>query len=239
MQDKPRKGPKRLLGFLLILALIAAVTVGGTLFALKHVLKGSGGADDAAQSTDFPQEEQSEDVPDAAPSDAPEDEEPLPELDAEAYYGSFADVRDTVSAKDSKSMRSEKEVAASFAARGFTDLKIMALDPDDPNGGKVISSSSDDRHPMYTATFVTESGDVWRITETNGTIAAEPVSFSADADWETRYVLAESNYLMGYDPVKDVFYKLVPNGDVMILKTVDHIDAETLSELDAWEVRDL
>ena len=238
MQDKPRKGPKRLLGFLLILALVAAVTVGGTLLALKHVLKPHGGMDDAAQSTDFPQVDTA-DVPDAAPSDSPADEEQMPELDAEAYYASFADVRETIPAKDAKSMRSEKEVAQSFAARGFTDLQIMALDPDDPNGGRVISSSSDDRHPMYTATFVAESGDVWRITEINGAIAAEPVSFSADANWETQYVLAETNYLMGYDPVKNVFYKLIPNGDGMILKTVDLIDAETLSELDAWEVRDL
>ena len=235
MQDKPRKGPKRLLGFLLILALIAAVTVGGTLFALKHVLKGSGGADDAAQSTDFPQEEQSENVPDAVPSDAPEDEEPLPELDAEAYYASFADVRDTVSAKESKSMRSEKEVAASFAARGFTG-PIQAVDGD---AVREISSASDDRHPIYTVTFVTDSGDVWSITEINGVISAEPVSFYEENALDARYALAESKYLMGYDPVTNVFYKLVPNGTDWIVKTVDQIDAETLSDLNAWEVKDL
>ena len=235
MQDKPRKGPKRILGFILILALIAAVTVGGTLFALKHVLKGSGGADDAAQSTDLLQEDTTSDVPDAAPNDAPENEEQLPELDAEAYYASFADVRDAVSAKDSKSMRSEKEVAQSFAARGFTGT-IFAVDPD---GSREISSASDDRHPMYTATFVTESGDVWSITEINGVISAEPVSFSEGANWETRYLLAESKYLMGYDPVKEVFYQLVPNGDSLILKTVDQIDAEKLSELNAREVSEL
>ena len=193
-QEKPRKGPKRLLGFVVILVLIAAVTVGGTLFALKHVLKGSGGADDAAQSTDLPQV-QPADTEDTESDDADlpekaEEEEPLPDLDARDFYAEIANVGEKTPASESKSVRSEKEVAASFAERGFTGT-VQAMDAD---GTMKTLTGSDDRHPIYTATFVTDDDVVWSLTEINGVLFAEPVSFYEENDLDARYVLSETRF---------------------------------------------
>ena len=235
----PVKRPKkrgRLGIIILVLALVLALAVGGVYLLLQHLIKGRSETPDTAESTDFPQAEaaaQDAEVPD----DVTVDELTLPEFDAESYYAELGDVRSVIKAEDSDDVRTEKAVTADFKERGFTDSITTPYSMDGKFlDGAEISADSTQSHPVYETYYQSSEEVLWFISEVNGVIMAKPLTYLNKTP-EKPIVLIEGDSVTAYDSSMNSFFEIVPSN--YILKTVDHIDVETLDGLTLREVEKL
>ena len=222
-----RRGPRRLLLMILALALVAALALAGTYFAMNRALRGRGSAPEA-ESSDMPQSDTA----------AAADTEQLPTLDAESYFAELGDVLDVISAAESEDVRSEKDVTKEFQARGFTDTVTTPYSMDGKYlGEQEISSGSTQKHPTYTTYYASKQDILWCIFETDGAVTAQPLV--TDPRWDVPILLSESETVMAYDSAADSFYEMTPDPEVYDVRVVDRIDAAFLDELTEGEVAGL
>jgi hypothetical protein len=78
---------------------------------------------------------------------------------------------------------------------------------------------------------MSEAGEAWTITLSNGYIIAYPLSFAAVSERETDLTVSESEIYPGYDAENNNFYEIIPDSSGLTMKIVDRIDAETLDSL--------
>lgn len=153
--------------------------------------------------------------------------------DADDYFDKNTSVKSEIKANESDDVRSEEDVYDDFVERGFSSNPITA--EYDMNGkyyaATEISRYSSEKHPMYQTYYITSNGDVWMIFEINGAVIANPLSYNAQTEKGVQLMLSESNTITSYDSTKNKFYINVPNADVLSVKKVDKINAETLENL--------
>ena len=174
----------------------------------------------------------------AAEKTSPHDEETSMEevveyIDAEKYFEESGEIKETLNAKDSKDVKTEKAISEEFAARGFGELEITydySMDGDLLEEAAADATSTE-KHPIYQALYVTDSEMVWTLTVVNGAIIANPLSYNAASEGNVSVLLSESETLTSYDVVTNQFFVTVPNTDTVLVKTVDTIDAATLESL--------
>ena len=158
--------------------------------------------------------------------------------DADEYFDKNTDVKSEIKANESNDVRTESEVFDDFADRGFNSNPITS--EYDMNGkyyaATEISRYSSDKHPIYQTYYVTQNGEIWIIFEINGDVVANPLSYNEQKESGVQLMISESNTITSYDSTKNKFYVNVPNADVLAVKKVDKINAETLENLTKKEL---
>ncbi len=135
----------------------------------------------------------------------------------------------------------EAEVIALLKERGFTDNPITTEYTAD---GEMIDKKevgeSDETHPYYQTIFLSETGEYWTIIVMKGSVIANPVGYNMESNAHgAQLILSESEVITSYDSVTNSFYESIPNESELIVKTVDHIDAETLNSLTVEDIEAL
>lgn len=168
-----------------------------------------------------------------------EDEQYVVEfVDADKYFEENTKVISKFKVEDSIDVKTESETSKNLEERGFTDFEIFS---DYSMSGeyideKPISDTSEEKHPDYHAYYVTESGLVWTLHITNNEVRATPVSYNMQSTLEAQVTLAESEVVIGYDNITNMFYETIPNKSLLIVKVVDEITADFLEGLTLEEI---
>ena len=92
-------------------------------------------------------------------------------------------------------------------------------------GANEISRYSSSKHPMYQAYYAATSGDIWMISEINGSFFATPVTYNFSNEQNVPVILSET------DSSTNKFYVNIPKESQTVIKTVSKIDAETIEKL--------
>ena len=73
-----------------------------------------------------------------------------------------------------------------------------------------------------------------------GSVIANPVGYNMESNAHgAQLILSESEVITSYDSVTNSFYESIPNESELIVKTVNHIDAETLNSLTVEDIEAL
>ncbi len=177
------------------------------------------------------------------PDDVIEDlgEYKITPMDADEYYEDNSDVLEVTEVSDSEIMYTESDVYAFLEERGFADYPITTTysttgeysEPDE------ISSSSSKEHPVYEVLYVAANGDKWTVTVTNSTITAYPLTYNENASGNVQTIISESESIISYNSRTNKFYETIPHKDVLQVKVVTLINAETLESLTSGEIEKL
>lgn len=124
------------------------------------------------------------------------------------------------------------EVVTSLADRGFQDCELTSAY--DMNGAmqqdEALEPTSEDKHPLYNALYVTPEGRMWVVYVCNGSFMANPL-FMYDPT-KVPVLLVEEEWVTSYSSNANEFIRTVPDESELTVKRVQHIDAETLDGLD-------
>lgn len=158
--------------------------------------------------------------------------------DAESYYENNATVQDIFEAGDSEDALTEAEVYELLTGRGFGENEITSTYTMEGEfyDAAEISESSDEKHPVYETYYFSASGDIWIVSVINNTIVATPVSYNLQSDLGVQVLIAESDTITSYDSTTNQFFETTPNENVLLVVTVDSIDAGTLDGLTVEEI---
>lgn len=149
------------------------------------------------------------------------------------YLENSKDILKISKANTSNNALSEKEAIAFFAERGFTDFDVTF---DSTIDGVFVddttaSANSNVKHPMYQTFFRSDNGDIWTVFIIDGEVFANPASFNIESSRESQLLISESNQLTSYDIKANKFYETIPKESVVVIKTVNRIDSDTLGKL--------
>lgn len=153
-------------------------------------------------------------------------------VDADDYYNSAADVLDVIDVKESDRVQTETEVVEDLQGRGFVDYPITteySMDGDLTEEQEVTGSK--ESHPSYQTYYISTSGEYWSIIVMNGCIMANPISYNIQSGQSVQVVLSESESIMCYDGPTNQFYETIPYESSLIVKVVEHIDAQMLDQM--------
>ena len=89
---------------------------------------------------------------------------------------------------------------------------------------------------MYQTYYISSSGDIWILFEINGQIVPNPFSYNEQKESGVQVMLSEEDTITSYDSTTNKFYVNIPNADILTVKKVDKIDAETLDKLTYGEL---
>lgn len=158
--------------------------------------------------------------------------------DADEYFEEISTVISDCDAEDSHDIHSEADAYSNLVDRGFKQFPITTEYSIEGEYSKAseISRSSKTLHPIYQTYYITESGDIWVITEVNGCIIANPMFYNAESTRNAPVMLSEANTITAYDSTKNKFYVIEPYDSAMIIITVDRIDAQALESLTKGEI---
>ena len=225
--DPKRRTTRRVLLTLLLLLLAAALIAGGVYLAMRRALGALGRGDAAPQSSDAPAAEETG-------GEVPDETGQLPTIDPDTYYAELGEVVAVTPVEESDAVRTEKDVRADFTARGFEEEITTPYSM----GGKYlgdaqVTADSTQSHPVYEMYFRSSEEVLWYISEVNGVITAQPLTY-LNENHDAPILLAEGDSVTAYDSASNAFYEIVPTG--YELKPVDRIDFETLDGLTLREV---
>ena len=160
--------------------------------------------------------------------------------EADQYYEDNSEILEIIDVKESPDVPTEAEVKNILAERGFTDCSITyEYTMEGEYVDAEISESTTEKRPMYMTTYLAASGDLWAIYVINGEVIANPVSCNLELLLDAQILISESGTLTSYDDETGKFYVTIPHENVVIMKTIDRIDAETLDSLTIEEVGNL
>lgn len=158
--------------------------------------------------------------------------------DADEYFNNNTSLKSEIKATESEDVHSESETYDNFSERGFDGNLITTeynMDGDYSEATK-ISEYSSTKHPMYQTYYISSSGDIWILFEINGKIVANPFSYNEQKESGVQVMLSEEDTITSYDSTTNKFYVNIPNADILTVKKVDKIDAETLDKLTNGEL---
>ena len=155
------------------------------------------------------------------------------ELDADEYFRNNGTVMEITDAATSEDVLTEVQVSTMLQERGFTEYPITCNYAMDGTFDADMEFTYNflTKHPMYETYYITAAGELWTVFVINGDVMAKPVSYNLQSGLGTEVLLSESNTLTSYDSATNQFYETIPDDSVMIVKTVDRIDAQTLENL--------
>lgn len=161
--------------------------------------------------------------------------------DVDKYFEENAEVISIVPVADATDIMTEGDIIRGLEMKGFSDIFVTTSYA--MNGEyydeQEINEESTDKHPMYEASYLASSGEIWTITIINGQIMAVPISYQLQYETEQAIVISESETVTSYDSLGNRFFISVPHGDCMIVKVVDEINAQVLDSLTAEEIEKL
>lgn len=70
----------------------------------------------------------------------------------------------------------------------------------------------------------------------NGSVVANPVSFNIQSELSVQVIISEKDTVTSYDSTTNKFFETIPDESVLLVITVDRIDAETLNSLTIGEI---
>lgn len=167
---------------------------------------------------------------------------PVPEdaIDADAYFEKRSKVLHKTDAEKSKKVKTERSVTKLLESRGFADLTVETTYTMDGtySDSAEISAEGTDKHPMYSAIYMTESEQVWCIYVINDKVFADPLSYNYNMESlpEVPAMVSESKNITSYDNVTNQFYETQPDPSALRVITVKRIDAETLESMTKEEL---
>lgn len=158
--------------------------------------------------------------------------------DVEKYFNENSTVLEVIPVNKSKDVFNEEDATDLLESRGFIEYEITSsytMDGvyDDP---VEVSDSSKDKHPIYETYYVSTNQELWTINIVDGVICAYPVSYVAAHPENVPVMVSESEEIISYDSSTNSFYKTIPNDNVLDVRVVNKIDAETLDSLTVEEL---
>ena len=158
----------------------------------------------------------------------------LEDLDVKKYFEEQAKIISVTPVKNSDKTFSESDVVEELQSRGFEDYPIITKFTYEGEFGDAVavSESSSDKHPMYETYFVTSRNELWVITSIDGRVSATPSSYNLEHGNSVPIEVSESEEIASYDASTNSIYITIPNSDVLDVRVVDRIDAETLETID-------
>ncbi len=146
---------------------------------------------------------------------------------------SKSQVTDTMDAKKSKSVTTEKATIAAFSERGFKEISVTTTYDMDGNyyTDEVIEADSSEEHPLYSAYYISQYGYCWLIYYCNGEFSAWPASYVLSGQTGRDVLVSEHEYVMSYDSETGCFYKLIPDKEGCRIIEVTEINASALDKL--------
>lgn len=157
-------------------------------------------------------------------------------VDAEAYLNEVGEVLNKTHAEESKSVSSGAEIVRNMDERGFSQYPITSNYS--INGDYInteITENTAEKNPSYETFYVTEQGYVWSIMDINGAIMAIPVTFNMEYA-KVPVVFTETGTVMSYDSVTNCFFEVIPDPEVMTVKKMKDINAETIEKMTMEEI---
>lgn len=153
--------------------------------------------------------------------------------DAESFYDENAVIRSVDPAKRDRDNLSEKEALSELASRGFAGLPVTTSYSID--GTLIeeleISEDSSEKHPIYETYYISSNDEVWNITLIGGSITASPVTYNFEHEDEVPLLISEAEEIVSYDSSTNSFFRTIPKEDVLKVKRVARIDADTLGSV--------
>lgn len=231
-QKKSRRTVKALIITALILVAVIAVVFGlaaAGVFDNNNTTADAPASDDTTQTgTETETEPTADDTYNPPTWDMPAEYLPQ-QSDVASQLKQNGTITATVSAASGGS--TEAQAVQNLTARGFGETSIVA--DFDMNGeyiGNVqADASGTDKHPSYTALYVTSNGNEWAVTEINGAVYATPITFNESLS--TPVILSETATITEYDAHTNTFFVFKPKDTVLQVKTVAKIDAQTLETM--------
>lgn len=158
--------------------------------------------------------------------------------DADAYYENNSKVISEINVKDSDAVLTEAETSQALEDRGFTQFSVTSAYSMDGKyyDSEDVSDTSSKKHPIYETYYVTAAEEVWTIFVINGVTMANPVSYNLQSTLGVQVIFSETDTVMSYDSVTNKFYETIPDKSVLIVITVEKIDAQTLERLTVEEI---
>lgn len=158
--------------------------------------------------------------------------------DAESFYGEKGIIVSEIGVNESIEVLTEKEAYNELTDRDFTEYSIETEYSMDGgyNSAINISDISDIKHPIYQTYYFSENGEMWTIFLINGSIMANPVSFNVQSGLSVQVIVSEKDTVTSYDSTVNKFFETIPDESVLLVITVDRIDAETLDSLTIGEI---
>ena len=161
--------------------------------------------------------------------------------EADVYYQENSTIIRIVDANESKSVHTEEEVTVFLSERGFTDYPITY---EFAMGGEYvgeteISGDAGEKRPMYQTYYKSDSEEFWSIFVINGVIIAKPLSFNLESSLPAELLISESEETTSYDYKTNKYYVTIPYESAVIVKEIERIDADTLSQLTTEEINKL
>ena len=159
-------------------------------------------------------------------------------VDAEAYLNDVGEVLNKTQVEESKSVSTEAEIIRDLESSGFDQYPVTASYSIDGLYLTEIevSDSSSEKHPSYETYYITEQGNLWEISETNGIVMAVPVTYNLEYAQTTPVVFTETGTIMSYDSATNCFFEVIPDPEVMTVKKMEVINAETIEKMTMEEI---
>ena len=152
--------------------------------------------------------------------------------EAEKYYKEQGKIVSKVKVMDSKTLQTEAQVYEDMKNRGFSLYPIVC--DFSLNGNRIdeteISTSSEEKHPVYQTYYAANNENLWSINIINGVVTAYPMFYN-EKNTDVEVLVTETDYYTGYDIKTGYFFDVIPNEESMKLLVVKSIDAGTLDGL--------
>lgn len=159
--------------------------------------------------------------------------------DADEYYRNNSTVSEEINASSSASVLTESDVHTLFEERGLADNPITSeLTMEGKYGDSInISSYSGNKSPVYRTFYESPNESLWMIMNINGATMAVPLSYMENNPDSVYTIVSETETVTSYDATLNKFYVTKPDENLVKVKTVARIDAETLDNLSGGELR--
>lgn len=246
--QKPKRLDRKIALVGAIAAAVAALAIVGVIALTPGGAQSSGSqsvpdetATDQGQSEQGPAEQPPADNMDSGPAVIDDDEPVVIEPIAPEEAFEHAEVVSSVNAADSPDVMSESKAAKLLEKRGFSDIALTTEYGADGTytGEQEVDGASSANHPIYEATYIASDGSVWALLLYNGQLMANPLSYNSESNDGATVILSETKEVTSYDSATNTFYRIIPDGTELEVKTVDRIDAEKLDDLGHWGVEGL
>ncbi len=164
-----------------------------------------------------------------------------PAIDIEEYYSENSTIIEKYDVKSSNGIMTEQEAYNLLSSLGFSQAPIFTNYSIDGEfyDDLEISSTSDDKHPMYITNYESSCGEYWTIFLIDDTIIANPTSYNFESGNDVRLTISENETVISYDCETNTFFETDPFDTTLIVKTVDKIDSNALDKLTVEEINKL
>lgn len=221
---------KKKLPVIIVSCVLGAAILGGGVFTIVKTLGNKKSTEkdskDEIEEMD-PEEELQEEIESILDTE-------METLDVKAYFEERSEIISVTSVKDSKHTMTEKEAVEEFETRGFAQYPVITEYSEDGKYSESVEVSKDSskKHPKYETYFVNSKEEVWVITLIDGTVSATPAYYNMMHGGEVPVEVSETKEITSYDSTTNSVYLTIPKEEVLNVRIVDRVDANTLESME-------